>query len=519
MKVSSVAEMREMDRRAIGEFGIPEIILMENAGLAAASVLDREAGIRGRKFVVLCGLGNNGGDGFVVARKILSNGGAPQVVIAGDPSRFKGAARAQLDILSGCGVEISKLDSPKKLYKDITHSHAVVDALFGTGLDREVTGLHGDIIDLVNESGRRVLSLDIPSGVNGDTGRIMGKAIRAAWTVTFGLPKIGNLFYPGFELCGRLYVSHISFPPSLCSDDAVMLQTNDPVKLPPRNKSAHKGSVGDTLFIAGAAGYAGAPFFCSLSFLKAGGGYSRLAAPQSVTSLIARKAGEIVLLPQRETKAGSIARSAGKALLEIAEKVDMVVIGCGLSLNRETQALVRELVAVIDKPVLIDGDGLTAVAGDLSIIKRRKSPTVLTPHPGEMSRLTGKPTAEVELNKLQLLRQTAGEAGAVIVHKGAHSLIGYPDGQVFINLSGNPGMATAGSGDVLAGTIAAMFGLGLTVKDATRMGVHVHGLAGDLAAQEMGEDGITAQDIMDYLPQAMKKERQGIREEKLLLVT
>ncbi len=518
MKVSSVSQMRQMDGRAITEFGIPEIILMENAGLAATAVLDRELGIQGKRVVVLCGLGNNGGDGFVVARKILSHGGRPIVFIAGDPSRFKGVAKAQLDILSGCAVGIRQIDSLKKLHREIIHSHGVVDALFGTGLDREVAGLQGDIIDLVNGSGKRVLSLDIPSGVNGNTGKIMGKAIRAAWTVTFGLPKIGNLLYPGYELCGRLYISHISFPPSLYNAEAIKVQTNDPVKLPPRSRTAHKGSVGDTLFIAGAANYVGAPLFCSLSFLKAGGGYSRLAAPQSITHLIAKKAGEIVLLPQKETTSGSISRANLKELLRIAEKVDMVVIGCGLSLNESTQTLARALVAGINKPVLIDGDGLTAVAGDLNIIRKRTSPTILTPHPGEMSRLTGKTTAEIDLDKINILQQTAGQTEAIIVHKGAHSLIGYPDGRIFINLSGNPGMATAGSGDVLAGTVAAMFGLGLSVEDAAREGVSMHGLAGDLAAREIGEDGITAQDIMDYLPQAIKRERQGIREEKFFLI-
>jgi NAD(P)H-hydrate epimerase len=270
--------------------------------------------------------------------------------------------------------------------------------------------------------------------------------------------------------------------------------------------------MGEALFIAGAAGYFGAPYFSALSFLKAGGGYSRLAAPQSMVSFIAQKGSEIVFVPQMETSAGSVALANKSRLIELSEKMDMVVIGPGLSLDPETRQLVCELVKTIKRPVLIDGDGITAVAGDLKIIKKRKAPTVLTPHLGEMSRITGKSVREISRQKIAVLQATVQELGAMIVLKGAHSLIGLPDERVFINLSGNSGMATAGSGDVLTGTIAAMSGLGLPLEDAVRKGVFMHGFAGDLAAAEKGEDGITAQDILDYLPLAMKCDREGLEE-------
>jgi NAD(P)H-hydrate epimerase len=270
--------------------------------------------------------------------------------------------------------------------------------------------------------------------------------------------------------------------------------------------------MGEALFIAGVAGYFGAPYFSALSFLKAGGGYSRLAAPQSMVSFIAQKGSEIVFVPQKETSAGSVALANKSRLIELSEKMDMVVIGPGLSLDPETRQLVCELVKTIKKPVLIDGDGITAVAGDLKIIKKRKAPTVLTPHLGEMSRITGKSVREINGQKIAVLQATVKELGAIIVLKGAHSLIGLPDERVFINLSGNSGMATAGSGDVLTGTIAAMSGLGLPLEDAVRKGVFMHGFAGDLAATEKGEDGITAQDILDYLPLAMKRDREGLEE-------
>ncbi len=270
--------------------------------------------------------------------------------------------------------------------------------------------------------------------------------------------------------------------------------------------------MGDVLFIAGAASYFGAPYFSAMSFLKAGGGYARLAAPWSMTPFLATRGSEIVFVPQAETTEGSLSLKNKDALLALAGRVDMVVIGPGLSLADETQGLVRELAAGIDKPLLIDGDGITALAGNPEIIRGRAAPTVLTPHPGEMSRLTGKPVAEGEKRRIPILQETAADLGALIVLKGARSLIGTPERRVFINLSGNAGMATAGSGDVLTGTIAAMFGLGLPLEEAVRKGVFIHGLSGDLAAADKGEDGITAQDILNYLPYAMKQDREGIEE-------
>jgi NAD(P)H-hydrate epimerase len=509
MKLSTVDEMRAMDRCAVKQLGIPEAILMENAGQAAASVLAQEIGIRDRKIVVFCGAGNNGGDGFVVARKIHADGGSVKVYLLGDPGKFRGAARMNLEILAKLPVEMRPFESIKKTRMDVLHCHGIVDAIFGTGLDREISGLYREVIALINASGKKVLSLDIPSGINGDTGQIMGAAVQAHCTVTFGLPKIGAMLYPGYEHCGKLYLCHISFPPSLYAHSGIRVQVNRPAALPPRARSGHKGSMGEALFIAGAAGYFGAPYFSAMSFLKAGGGYARLAAPRSMTPFIARKGSEIVFIPQKETASGSIALENKKSLIDLAEKMDMVVIGPGLSLDPETQRLVIELVKTIKTPVLIDGDGITAVSADLKIIKKRKALTVLTPHFGEMARMTGRTVSEIDRQKIPVLQTTASDLGAWVVLKGAHSLIACPDERVFINLSGNSGMATAGSGDVLTGAIAAMFGLGLPLEEAVKKGVFIHGFAGDLAAAKKGEDGITARDILDHLPQAMKQDREG----------
>ena len=510
MKLATAEEMRAMDRYAIEKLGIPEEILMENAGIAAVYVLKSKIGIKGRKFVIFCGTGNNGGDGLVMARLIYSGGGSVKVYLLGDGSKYLGAAKINFAIITKLPIEVIKLDNAANAKKDAAHCDVIIDALFGTGLDRPVTGLASEVIALINKSKRKVLALDIPSGVNGNTGNVMGTAIKADYTVTFGLPKIGNILYPGYELGGQLFVSHISFPPSLYEQDSLQVQTNDYVTPPARPVEAYKGSVGDVLFIAGAANYYGAPYFAAMSFLKSGGGYSRLAAPRSVVPVIAKRGREIVYLPQEETLEGSIAFSSKKGLLAAAAKVDLVVIGPGLSLQEETVRLVKELVREIKVPLLIDGDGLTAIADNPEILRSRKAPTILTPHLGEMARFTCKSAAEISGNKIAILRETAESLKATIILKGAHSLIGTQSGNVYINMSGNAGMATAGSGDVLAGCIAAMCGLGLNPDEAARKGVFLHGYAGDLAAVKKGADGITAKDIMEYLPQALKNDRRGL---------
>ncbi|MFC1883287.1 NAD(P)H-hydrate dehydratase [Thermodesulfobacteriota bacterium] len=510
MKLSRVSQMRSLDKRAIDEFGIKDELLMENAGIATYSVILDEFGIEDRKFVIFCGIGNNGGDGFVIARKLHSVGGKVKIFILGDPDKFKGSAKLNLKIVEKLSIEIQRVDTAETVRNDLAHSHVIVDAIFGTGLTREVGGIFADVIGLINASGKPVVSVDIPSGVHGDTGMIMGTAVKAYCTVTFGLPKIGNLLFPGYELCGRLYVTHISFPPSIYDNEDMSIEINFAPELPPRTKNGHKGSFGDVLFIAGASSYYGAPYFSALSFMKAGGGYSRLAAPLSMTPFIANKASEIVFAPQKETPSGSISYANKEALLSLSEKVDMVVIGPGLSLEQETAELVRALIKEIRKPVLLDGDGITAVCREPQIIGEREADTVLTPHLGEMARLTGTSVSDADYNKVNMLQKTSRDLKAMIVLKGAHSLIGTPDQRVYINITGNSGMATAGSGDVLTGTIAAMFGLGLPLEDAVRKGVYIHGLSGDIAAEAEGEDGITAQDILDFLPLAVKMDREGL---------
>jgi len=503
MKISTIDEMRELDKKAV-ESGIKEELLMENAGHACYFVLLKEYGIKGKNFIIFAGSGNNGGDGLVVARKIRSNGGNVIVYTVGEPEKYRGSALLNFEIVKKTGIEIRKAPDDK-MVDAIKKADVVIDAMIGTGLSMEVRGVYKDVINAINENARNVVSIDIPSGINGNNGRIMGCCIKASCTVTFGLPKLGNILYPGYEMCGKLYVSHISFPPSIYSH--LKIETNDPIKLPERKKDGHKGDFGDVLFVSGASRYYGAPYLAAMSFLKAGGGYARLASPESVVPYIASGGREIVFHPMHERN-GALSIENEEEIIGIANKCDMLVIGGGLSLNDETKELVRRVVKKVKRPVLIDGDGITAISEDTECISGRKE-TIITPHPGEMSRLTGKNKEEILADKIKILRETAEKLNSIIVLKGAHSLIGYPDGKIYVNMSGNPGMATAGSGDVLAGTIPAMYGIGFSLNDAVRMGVMVHGFAGDLAAERKGEDGITARDIMEFLPEAMMKLRKN----------
>jgi len=505
MKVSSVSQMRNLDHQAIERYGIIEDLLMENAGHAVYDMIHSFfPSLRTQRFAIFCGLGNNGGDGLVVARKLHSNGAWVEIFLLGDPGRYKGSARRNYEIAQKLSLPITPLSDISQASEALIRCDGVVDAMLGTGLSRPLSGLYLDAVRAVNHAEKPVFSVDIPSGIHGDTGKVMGEAVRARATATFGLPKWGNLLYPGFDYGGNLFVTHISFPPELYENETLQGETGIPENLPPRDHDSHKGDYGKVLFIAGAAHYLGAPQFAALSFLKAGGGLAYLATPKTIAPFLGSRARELVIHPLWETDTGSLSLKNRQGLLALCEGMDMVVMGPGVSLHPETQDLMRALAEEIPCPLLIDGDGITALASAPDLLGKRTAPTILTPHPGEMARLTGQERTEIKENRVEILRDTTAALNAIMVLKGAHSLVGFPDGRIWINLTGNPGMATAGSGDVLTGTISAMIGRGLPIEEAVKTGVFLHGLAGDLAAKRFGENGLVAGDLMASLPMALK---------------
>jgi len=510
MRVCTVQEMRDCDRRAVESLGLSTEILMENAGHAVCEVARKEFGVTDRRFIIACGGGNNGGDGLVAARLLHSLGAGVRVTLLVDESVFSGAARANLQAALRCGVPVQRIQTADDLHLGRS-CDVVVDAIFGTGLSRRPEGLQAEVIERLNEAALPILAVDVPSGVDGDTGTTPGSAVRATCTVAFGLPKRGNLLAPGRELCGKLYVSHISFPPSLYGSVGEVV-TGELAPLPARPLESHKGMYGDILFVAGARSYLGAPYLAAMSCLKAGGGYARLATPASLASLLGVHACEAVLVPLQETGEGTVALSNLDALRAMAERVDMVVIGPGVSLHEETQELVRRLVSDAAVPVLVDGDGLSAIAHNPESVSGRRAPTLLTPHVGEMARLLRITPAEVEQDRVAAVREAARAYGATVLLKGASTLVADARSPVALNLSGNPGMATAGCGDVLAGTIAAMCGSGLDLRAAAEVGAFIHGMAGDLAAEAQGQDGIVARDVMEHLPAALRLYRERFRE-------
>lgn len=515
MKVCYSREMKEIDSRAVHEYGVSELLLMENAGSAVYHLINREFGCPDLRVLVVAGTGNNGGDALVVARRLHSCRARVEVFIVGDPDKYPEPAKRNYEIVLRSRIptrHVNSAEDLKTLEERLRDVDVVVVGLIGIGLKGEVRGLYRDVIETLNRSGKKIVSIDIPSGINGDNGKICGVAVKSSSTVTFGLPKLGNILYPGYHYCGKLYVSTLSYPPELLLSDDIKIELNTPVLLPERVRWGHKGTFGKLLAIGGSRYYYGAPYYVSYSFLKAGGGYSRLAAPKSVIPYIAARCSEVVYIPLEETEEGSISLKNTDRVLELVERldIDIVAVGSGMSLNPETQEFVREVVGSVRRPTIIDGDGITAVSSTLEVLKSRRAPTIITPHLAEFSRLTGMEVAEVVEDPVGVLRKVAVELKSYIVLKGAHSLIGYPDGYVYVNMTGNPGMAKAGSGDVLTGTIAAMYGIGLRDSGiATRMGVLAHGFAGDLAAEELGEDGVTPDDILSKLPEAVRVLREN----------
>ena len=510
MKVVSGETMRKIDRRAIEEFGIPGLTLMENAGRGCAeAIVDRYATCPEPRAVIVAGKGNNGGDGYVIARLLKECGWQVETFVLARREEIRGDARTNLDRLTEMPIAFcTEEGSLERCGPALREATVIVDALLGTGLKSNVAALYAEIIGMINHTGKPVVAVDIPSGIDAASGMVLGCAVKADMTVTFALTKYGHILYPGAEYTGRLRIVDIGIPAEITAsatgDEFLDGGAVKPL-LKRRSRSAHKGSSGHCLIVAGSTGKSGAAAMSANSAVRAGAGLVTLAAPASLNPVLEVKTTEAMTLPLPDEGTGFLGNAARESIMEALPGKTVVAMGPGIDRHSETAQLIRELAASIELPLVIDADGLNALAEDPGLLLRKKSDIViLTPHPGEMGRLAGLSTAQVELDRIGVARAFAVKFGVYLILKGARTIIATPDGTVAINGSGNPGMASGGMGDVLTGVLAAFIAQGYDPFTACKLGVFIHGHAADLVADEKGEIGISAMDVQERLPYAIK---------------
>lgn len=514
MRLVKAAEMREMDLNATRRYGIPGLILMENAGLGIVDVIiDRffEGKPEGKKVVIVAGPGNNGGDGFVVGRHLFNKGTLVQFLITTSPENYSGDAAVNLKIINDMGLpcQVLQPDIVYGLKAIIQDADLVVDALFGTGFEGIPREPLASLIRLVNESGNPVLAVDIPSGLEADTGRVAGECIRALITVTMGMPKIGLYLDPGAKYTGEVVVGDISFPPELKSEeggdyyliDEKMVARALPIRLP----NHHKGDFGHVVVIGGARGYTGAAALASNAALRGGAGLVTAIIPEQLYPVAAIKLTEAMTYPAPGSKGGGFSRSCRGSIQQVLEKATVLVVGPGLGQEEETAEFLEDLLTNTNVPLVLDADALNILAKkkhlltDPSLAEQRKH-WVLTPHPGEMARLCGASILEIQENRLEYAAQSSREWGVVVVLKGNKTVVTGPESPIFINPTGNPGLASGGTGDVLAGLVASFLAQGLTSDNAAFCGAFIHGLAADQIADNKGAMGMIAGDLLEEIP-------------------
>jgi hydroxyethylthiazole kinase-like uncharacterized protein yjeF len=510
MKALTAAQMREVDRRTI-EMGIPGAVLMENAGSRVVEFLaEKFSPLAGHGILVFCGKGNNGGDGMVVARQLFT-GHRPKsldVVLVGSPEQMKGEAAENYRTLVTCGCPVLR-----EVPAETGGVTLIIDALLGTGLNGPATGETLAAIRRINNGfpGAKIVAVDIPSGLASDTGQRLGESVRADHTVTFTAPKVGEVLPPNCEQAGELHVRAIGSPPELFeSDDRIFLSLVERAQLrhlfAPRPRAAHKGSFGHVLVVAGSRGKTGAAAMAGMAALRAGAGLVTVASTAGALPVIASYAPELMTEPLPETAAGAISTRAfdSAALPEIARDKTVLAIGPGLTTDPETVAVVRRAFEEFAQPMVVDADGLNALAG--TAWKGDGRLRVLTPHPGEMSRLVKKSIGEIEDDRVAIARAFAGERRVHLVLKGYRTLLAFPDGRVWINPTGSPAMATGGTGDILTGLIAGFLAqFPREPEQAIAAAVYLHGLSGEIGAAELGEKCLIATDLLRYLPAAMEQ--------------
>ena len=513
MFLVTAAEMQEMDRLTIESHGILGLELMENAGKGAARVLLSQFGDRlGAGVGIICGKGNNGGDGFVIARYLAEQQIRVTVYLLAQASAIKGDAAVNLKRLSSLKIPVIEVPDEAAFSKSIPgldQNGLLVDAILGTGLSANVRGFFKNVIDYMNQSPNPVFAVDIPSGLNSDTGQPCGTCIRAQATATFALPKIGHFSYPGAEYTGRLEIIDIGIP------DAVMqtvkpkqhLLTAEGIRSRWQSRSAdtHKGRTGHLLVVAGSAGKTGAAALTAASAMRAGAGLVTLSIAESLHPIAETLVLEVMTAPLTESRCGVLGEAAFDDIKKLVAGKACLAIGPGIGQAEATRKLIQKIITQIEVPLVIDADGLNNLTGKTSLLQKLKAPAVLTPHPGEMARLMNSTPAEVQQNRLACARNFATKFNVHVVLKGAATVIAHPDGKAYINPTGNSGMASGGMGDVLTGLLAGFITQGFTLEAAAHAAVYLHGAAADTLAKTIGPFGYLAGEVMNAIPGEIKK--------------
>ncbi len=512
IKIITTAQMQELDRRTISEARIPATTLMERAGMGIVSCLEQRWGpVRGKTVTVVCGKGNNGGDGFVAARLLRRRHANVHILTMVPTSELsRDAATMYKQFVRSAGKSSVYLYTSKTQAQALLgDSDLLVDALLGTGLSDAVTGRYAEVIDGINDTGRPVVAVDLPSGLHADTGTILGRAVRASLTVTLGLPKLGLYQSHGIDMAGEVAIADIGIPPAYIDavESRTTLLTRQVVRasLPRREPSSHKGTFGHAGIIAGSVGKTGAAAMAARAALRVGAGLVTVAIPTSVNDVLEAKLLEAMTAPMPETKARTFARTALDRLVAFMTARTAIAIGPGLSTHPETVELVQALTKHLDRPAVLDADALNALTGRTALLASCKTPPIITPHPGEMARLEADATAQtVNSDRIGTAARFARERGLLVVLKGARTVIARPDGAVAVCPTGNPGMATGGTGDVLTGMMVGLLAQGMPSWEAACAATYLHGVAGDLAAVKKGHVGLIAGDMIEEIPYALK---------------
>lgn len=506
MRVLTAAEMRAADRRAIEELGVPGLVLMENAALGVVDALAARFPAAER-VAVACGPGNNGGDGLAIARQLATRGYDVRVGLARCGRALSPDCATQLAICRGLGLDCEEL-SVDAGFAGAIGADLLVDALFGTGLARPLDGDAARLVEALAALPLPTLAVDLPSGLDADRARPIGPFLPATLTVTFAAPKPAHVLAPAADLCGEVVVADLGVPLAAGGGPgALHLLVGEELAafLVERPRDAHKGRYGHVLLVAGAPGMAGAAILAARAAVRGGAGLTTVAAPTELLSALAAASPESMAIGLEPGPGGALGEGAFEILLAAAAARSVVAAGPGLGRAAGTLAAIRRLALATDRPLVLDADALAAFDGELEALAARSAPTLLTPHPGELARLLGRATDEVQADRLGAAREAAARSGALVVLKGDRTLIAAPDGEAWVNDTGGPALATGGSGDVLTGLLAARLAQGDEPTVAAALAVHLHGLAGDLAAERRGGPALPAGQLADEIPAAYRR--------------